>query len=75
MGKMDLSEQQLVDCQKKGCYGCDGGQENYALEYAVNNGLVAEEKYPYRGYQQKCAHTTGPHKIPKIYRASGRAKI
>jgi C1A family cysteine protease len=25
-GTTDLSEQQLVDCQKKQSYGCDGGQ-------------------------------------------------
>lgn len=72
---MDLSEQQLVDCQKKYCYGCDGGQENLGLEWGVNNGLVAEDKYPYRGVNQKCAHSSGPHKIPKYVRYSGRTQI
>lgn len=45
------------------------------LEWAVNNGLVAESKYPYRGINQKCYFKTGPHKIPKYFRASGRSKI
>ena len=70
-----MSEQQLVDCQRDTCYGCDGGQENKALEYVTNFGIVAESKYPYRGIQNKCAQKTGPHKIPKTYRVSGRSQI
>jgi len=45
------------------------------LEFAVNSGLVAESKYPYRGVQQKCAQKKGPHKVPKYFRVSGRAKL
>lgn len=40
-GKMDLSEQQLVDCQKSGSYGCDGGWPKNALDFASASGLVA----------------------------------
>ena len=36
---MDLSEQQLVDCQKV-AYGCEGGWVNVAFDYAITNGLV-----------------------------------
>ncbi len=36
---------------------------------------MAEQKYPYKGYQQKCAHTTGPHKIPGYINVAGRAKM
>lgn len=74
-GKMDLSEQQLVDCQKSGSYGCDGGWPQNALDYVFTNGLVAEQKYPYKGVQQKCAHPTGPHKIPASTHVTGRAAI
>lgn len=36
---LDLSEQNLVDCQKK-CYGCDGGWIDTAFDYVISNGLV-----------------------------------
>lgn len=35
---LDLSEQQLIDCDSPPNYGCDGGFEQYALDYAVANG-------------------------------------
>lgn len=41
LGRMDLSEQQLVDCERKRSQGCDGGFENHGLDFAVKNGLVA----------------------------------
>jgi hypothetical protein len=74
-GRVDLSEQQLVDCQRNRCLGCNGGFENLGLDYAAKNGLVAEDKYPYRGFQQKCSQTTGPYKIPKYINVSGRSKM
>ncbi len=40
--KTDLSEQQLVDCQTNGSYGCDGGWPKNALDWVAAKGLVAE---------------------------------
>ncbi len=39
---MDLSEQQLVDCDRQYSKGCNGGVANIAMDYARTNGLVAE---------------------------------
>lgn len=75
LGTMDLSEQQLVDCQTSGSYGCDGGWPKNSLDWVAKNGLVAEDKYPYLGVQKKCIHTTGPHKIPSASQISGRVNI
>ncbi|KAJ1698798.1 hypothetical protein LUZ63_007310 [Rhynchospora breviuscula] len=44
---ISLSEQELVDCVAK-CYGCDGGFEDYAFEWVVQNGgITTEDDYPY----------------------------
>ncbi|RXG62396.1 Cathepsin L [Armadillidium vulgare] len=47
-GKLvSLSEQNVVDCDRK-AYGCDGGFPSYAYEYiAQNDGIDTEESYPY----------------------------
>ncbi|XP_071063263.1 pro-cathepsin H-like isoform X3 [Pseudochaenichthys georgianus] len=51
-----LSEQQLIDCaQDFNNQGCMGGLPSQAFEYIkYNNGLMTEEDYPYKGYDDTC---------------------
>ncbi|KAM7414552.1 hypothetical protein PAMA_019391 [Pampus argenteus] len=53
-----LSEQQLVDCaQDFNNHGCDGGLPSQAFEYIMyNKGLMTEEEYPYKGYDDACKY-------------------
>ncbi|CAD5208693.1 unnamed protein product [Bursaphelenchus xylophilus] len=49
-----LSEQQLVDCDKKD-KGCQGGYMLPAFEEIIRlGGLVKEEEYPYKGLDGEC---------------------
>ncbi|XP_067824184.1 procathepsin L-like [Heptranchias perlo] len=43
---ISLSEQNLVDCDKKS-HGCSGGFVHSALEYVQHNGINSEKRYPY----------------------------
>ena len=47
----NLSEQQLVDCAGGGYgnYGCDGGLQENAFYYYMQNGAISEADYPYTG--------------------------
>ncbi|KAG5870091.1 hypothetical protein JTB14_015190 [Gonioctena quinquepunctata] len=51
---VSLSEQQLVDCAKDDCFGCDGGYMNRALEYVAANGIMPEKDYPYEAFDDQC---------------------
>jgi len=51
---VSLSEQQLVDCSKDVCYGCQGGWPYKALEYAEKNGVCGETAYPYTARDGQC---------------------
>ncbi|XP_074290007.1 KDEL-tailed cysteine endopeptidase CEP2-like [Silene latifolia] len=55
-GKLvSLSEQQLVDCDRRQNEGCDGGFMKQAFQYIKrNNGIAAERYYPYKGRNGKC---------------------
>lgn len=51
---VDLSPQELVDCDLQN-YGCNGGYMTYAFNYTMNNNwLHSEKKYPYVGAQGWC---------------------
>jgi C1A family cysteine protease len=48
------SEQQLVDCSKDVCYGCQGGWPYKATEYIQRSGVCLESDYPYTARDGTC---------------------
>ncbi|XP_057948263.1 zingipain-2-like [Malania oleifera] len=46
---ISLSEQELVDCDRKLNMGCLGGLMVYAFQFIKENGLARETDYPYSG--------------------------
>ncbi|MDD2717973.1 MAG: C1 family peptidase [Candidatus Wallbacteria bacterium] len=58
----DLSEQDLMNCNKKG-YGCDGGYED-VLQYFVDQGAALEKDCPYVGHELACqSGISHPYKL------------
>lgn len=54
---LQLSEQQLVDCCKYlGSDGCNGGDEDSALDYARDFGMMNETEYVYTAQTQNCSY-------------------
>merc|ERR1712107_9652 len=53
---VSLSEQELVDCDRKSDQGCQGGLPSNAYEYLISTktGLEAESKYPYTARDGSC---------------------
>jgi len=66
-GKLvSLSEQELVDCDKKtGDQGCQGGLPTNAFKDMIQNkiGLELESEYPYKGAGGTCKATTAQEKV------------
>lgn len=55
---IQLSEQELVDCDKKYNAGCNGGLMDYAFEFIMDNGGIdTESDYPYLGLDAACDPT------------------
>lgn len=54
---VSLSEQQLIDCSKDyGNDGCGGGLMEYGFNYAIAEGLEAEDEYGYTASDGKCKY-------------------
>ncbi|KAL9244472.1 hypothetical protein vseg_018247 [Gypsophila vaccaria] len=74
-GKLvSLFEQELVDCDHDGNYGCNGGEMELAFKYIKKKGIVSEKDYPYTGTNGKCdksklrhhpVHISGYKKVRK----------
>lgn len=45
----NFSEQQFVDCSVDGGKGCKKGFMDTAFEFSTKNGLITDDKYPYKG--------------------------
>lgn len=52
---LKLSEQQLVDCDRKTDQGCNGGLMDDAFTYLETAGSELESAYPYKGVDGTCA--------------------
>jgi cathepsin F len=60
---IDLSEQQLVDCDKID-QGCNGGEMQIAFQWLADHGGVAsEDDYSYSGYDRDCKFTSSMAKV------------
>jgi len=53
-----LSPQQVLDCDKTGQYGCDGGITIDAMKYVKSKGLMADSGYKYTASQGTCRYSS-----------------
>ena len=51
---IDLSAQELVDCNFIFTHGCDGGSLTGAYMFGQSNGVTSEQEYPYTGFKGMC---------------------
>jgi len=62
---LKLSEQQFVDCDPNS-YGCNGGLEIYAFQYAESNPLELETDYPYTAKTGRTCKTTKAKEVVAV---------
>ncbi|KAH9712070.1 putative cysteine protease RD21B [Citrus sinensis] len=64
---ISLSEQELVDCDRKNNAGCNGGLMDYAFQFIIQNGgMDSEQDYPYLGAENKCDPSRRNAKVVSI---------
>ncbi|KAL4453183.1 hypothetical protein ABPG74_015414 [Tetrahymena malaccensis] len=63
-----FSEQQIIDCSRKqGNQGCNGGFMENVFDFAIQNGILQENEYPYEGHANfKCKKTNSNQQGYKI---------
>ena len=61
---LDLSEQQLVDCNHFPNLGCWGGESIYAFDYVKEHGIAAEDRFPYLNDFKTCKYD---EEVDKVY--------
>ena len=57
-----LSEQQLVDCDRQS-EGCNGGLQEYAMDYLESNQQELESDYPYTAKDGQCQTSAAKGKV------------
>lgn len=50
------SVQQLLDCCHNEASGCHGGNPYHALEYIKDNGIAAQDEFPYANKVKTCRY-------------------
>lgn len=63
---LDLSVQQLLDCDTAVDQGCTGGNPLLSFYYVHQHGITSWNKYPYVGSQNKCMTQLGRHPIATV---------
>jgi len=66
-GKLgSYAEQQLVDCDTTGgSQGCNGGFNQYGIQYIGSTGIAAESAYPYTATDGSCKASSVSKTLPK----------
>lgn len=60
---VNLAESQFVDCDTVHNGGCNGGDVQYAYEYAEENPIELLEDYPYVALDQACSYDRSKGKV------------
>lgn len=53
---VQLSEQELIDCNTDGMNCADGGWPTMAYDYVIKKGLASSADYEFVGYTNECAN-------------------